>query len=673
MKWHTHTQRNDQWPIRIRMAMSYFRFGSSDCCMQSPTVQDQKQRDTCQAINLSEYVKTFTPRRSQPTTLGSHLRAPLSPNPPNPTMGAREDHPTSRSRAIMPLSAFFARLRRPRCTALRSICGNTAVPMTHGPFSASYANTKDDSQYAPLVDATPPTRALPRRPSRSLRALASSGGSADDGNDPLTPFDFEPLSSHSHSQSDRTLSPQPSARQPPSMPNTRAAQPRAANTQNSNVNISNAETDDAPITLSTLSTDVNTLRKQLLRLLSERAEAFHILDLSKSALKNVLCIEHQADRDDKSLPSILERILHLNAAERAAVERKLASSIADNQRLSCHISSMRRETRSSKPSAVQPGGTKSAPNFQDAQVLEDSTPQQEPHAQRNNNTKPGDGDTTIRSGQEDDQQQQVPTQEHEAGITAEKTISGDDDDGRNDLERLRKHVKILREEKVRISEELKSALTKQRTREGRTNTQLLPSETSSSSSYEERGEVMDRQLRHDFNALRISITSIRNERNRFEHERNTARELLSAALNDKKVLMDRVRLLMRALSQRANDAQKTERLLEEQHTLYEGSIRETRAEVSRLKISADELNNRVESWNRDGWKRDLAHRDMINSLRKTGDVLSKRISEFRFVDELVESGQTVQGEAADTGDVVQSDSDGDYGRGSTKDADVSKV
>lgn len=137
------------------------------------------------------------------------------------------------------------------------------------------------------------------------------------------------------------------------------------------------------------------------------------------------------------------------------------------------------------------------------------------------------------------------------------------------------------------------------------------------------------QLRHECDSLRIAATSAYAAQKRAENERDAARALLAGTLDDKKSLVARVDTLTGVLEAHADDARKTEDLLEQQKAAYEGALKETRGVIKKLRGEAGELQKRVEDWKGEVRDRDHRHGLVVEELRKRGEELAQRVREFR--------------------------------------------
>lgn len=142
-----------------------------------------------------------------------------------------------------------------------------------------------------------------------------------------------------------------------------------------------------------------------------------------------------------------------------------------------------------------------------------------------------------------------------------------------------------------------------------------------------RGDCV--QLRHECDSLRIAATSAYAAQKRAENERDAARALLAGTLDDKKSLVARVDTLTGVLEAHADDARKTEDLLEKQKAAYEGALKETRGVIKKLRGEAGELQKRVEVWKGEVRDRDHRHGLVVEELRKRGEELAQRVREFR--------------------------------------------
>lgn len=502
------------------------------------------------------------------------------------------------------------------------------MPLPHAPFAAPYRSSsayKDDAAYISFLEPTS---------SRGRRDAAASPPPPDDPDDDLfAHVDFEPLSSN-HSLLDDDpgragdgvpVHPQQHAAFPP-----RVTFDITPSGPRSHGSAQYDSRDEPPVSLSTLSADPALLRKQLLRMLSERAEALHILELSEKTLRNV--VNQQVARPDakKSLPAFLESVLHHSAADRAALERKLSLSVAENDRLSCHVTTMRRQSRDSSSGSPCPQPEEDDDDHDAADAVAD------------------------RGG--DANRDECATRERARGAPkCSNTQSEGSAQAKLDIRAVQEQIQDMREEKDRLADEL-----------GDTRRELLQLRRwaerrirESSTGYQTGGDAENienqtgdkdewRQLR----ALRKATGALRGERDEARRERDVARGAADAVQRGKDELGRRVDAVMRVLGQRADDARKTEALLEEQHTLYESSLRETRGDIRRLKSTADDLSERAASWKRDVWKRDMAHRQMIHSLRTTGDLLSKRIVDFDGGGDLGDDGGDLGDDIGDIGDAL---------------------
>lgn len=136
-------------------------------------------------------------------------------------------------------------------------------------------------------------------------------------------------------------------------------------------------------------------------------------------------------------------------------------------------------------------------------------------------------------------------------------------------------------------------------------------------------------LRQECEALRVAVTAARTAQQRAESERDSARVLLAGTLDDKNLLAARVEALTEVLESHADDARRTEGLLEKQKAAYEGALKETRGVITKLRGEAGELQKRVEVWKGEVRDRDHRHGLVVEELRKRGDELAKRVREFR--------------------------------------------
>lgn len=142
-----------------------------------------------------------------------------------------------------------------------------------------------------------------------------------------------------------------------------------------------------------------------------------------------------------------------------------------------------------------------------------------------------------------------------------------------------------------------------------------------------RGDCV--QLRQECDALRIAATTAYAAQRRAENERDAARALLAGTLDDKKSLVARVDTLTGVLEAHADDARKTEDLLQKQKAAYEGALKETRGVIKKLRGEAGELQQRVEVWKGEVRDRDHRHGLVVEELRKRGEELAQRVREFR--------------------------------------------
>lgn len=142
-----------------------------------------------------------------------------------------------------------------------------------------------------------------------------------------------------------------------------------------------------------------------------------------------------------------------------------------------------------------------------------------------------------------------------------------------------------------------------------------------------RGDCV--QLRQECDTLRVAVSAAHASQKRAENERDAARALLAGTLDDKKSLVARVDTLTGVLEAHADDARKTEDLLQKQKAAYEGALKETRGVIKKLRGEAGDLQKRVEVWKGEVRDRDHRHGLVVEELRKRGEELAQRVREFR--------------------------------------------
>lgn len=508
----------------------------------------------------------------------------------------------------MPISSFFARVKRAPLASRRASCGEAGYGAP--PFAAWPRPTGDAPIFPPAVEPQARRSSGRRRRSRSVRAERASNNGDNIADDPLALFDMKPISSRSPSPLSCMTRPHKKPPQDNLKPD--AVKITFDSKSNGNSNDSsipptaykrNSETAstvthddknlDVILSPDTLPSDATTLRHHLLRLLSERTEATRIIAVARGDRKLKGMDSEIVESEQTPLPERLEIVLHAFATERAALQRDLAAANEATRRLNTKLTAaqatMHRATTEPRLDAAQ----------------NDLSP-----IKLNSLTAPAARAASDVIAAAAARRASAPTPSRRAATALSLNVKPDDITNISLGEVRQSRPNGLPEhERARIDAAERNRLLRE-LRASRAEVRRLRDDAERRAAYHPAAVVEDRD--------------------KLARERDEARRMLGGALRERRAATARVGVLEASLTARASEVEDAQNLLQKQATAYEAALSDTRAETARLRAHAAAMQARVDSWARDVRVRDEAHQAVVSRLRARSDHLESRIDALRI-------------------------------------------